>query len=101
MDLHGVSDELLTRLKPMLPKNASEKRECIVSPTTHHTMGGIMIDSSTRKALPGLFAVGEICGGMHGANRLAGNALAEAFSMGGLPGVMPQSTLRKAICVAR
>jgi succinate dehydrogenase/fumarate reductase flavoprotein subunit len=84
MDLSGVSDELLTKLKPMLPKGASEKRECIVSPTTHHTMGGIMIDPSTRTTLSGLFAVGEVCGGMHGANRLAGNALAEIFSMGGI-----------------
>jgi succinate dehydrogenase/fumarate reductase flavoprotein subunit len=86
MDLSGVSEERLTKLKPMLPKGASERRECIVSPTTHHTMGGIMIDSTTRTALPGLFAVGEVCGGMHGANRLAGNALAEIFAMGGIAG---------------
>jgi succinate dehydrogenase/fumarate reductase flavoprotein subunit len=86
MDLKGVSDDLITKLKPMLPKGASERRECIVSPTTHHTMGGIMIDFSTRTTLPGLFAVGEVCGGMHGANRLAGNALAEIFSMGGIAG---------------
>ncbi len=86
MDLSGVSEELLARLKPMLPKGASERRECIVSPTTHHTMGGIMIDSTTRTTLPGLFAVGEVCGGMHGANRLAGNALAEIFTMGGIAG---------------
>jgi succinate dehydrogenase/fumarate reductase flavoprotein subunit len=86
MDLSGVSDDLLTKLKPMLPKGASERRECIVSPTTHHTMGGIMIDSATRTSLPGLFAVGEVCGGMHGANRLAGNALAEIFAMGGIAG---------------
>jgi succinate dehydrogenase/fumarate reductase flavoprotein subunit len=86
MDLNGVSDELLTKLKPMLPKGASEKKECIVSPTTHHTMGGIMIDSTTGTILPGLFAVGEVCGGMHGANRLAGNALAEIFAMGGIAG---------------
>ena len=86
MDLSGVSDDLLTKLKPMLPKGASERRECIVSPTTHHSMGGIMIDSTTRTILPGLFAVGEVCGGMHGANRLAGNALAEIFAMGGIAG---------------
>ncbi|MBW2485600.1 MAG: FAD-binding protein, partial [Deltaproteobacteria bacterium] len=86
MDLSGVSDELLTKLKPMLPKSASERKECIVSPTTHHTMGGILIDSGTRTNVPGLFAVGEVCGGMHGANRLAGNALAEIFAMGGIAG---------------
>jgi succinate dehydrogenase/fumarate reductase flavoprotein subunit len=86
MDLSAVSDDRMDRLKPMLPKGAFDRRECIVSPTTHHSMGGIMIDSSTETALPGIYAVGEVCGGMHGANRLAGNALAEIFAMGGIAG---------------
>ncbi len=86
MDLSGVSDDRMNRLKPMLPKDAFDRRECIVSPTTHHSMGGIMIDSTAQTALPGLYAVGEVCGGMHGANRLAGNALAEIFAMGGIAG---------------
>ena len=86
MDLSGVSDDRMDRLKPMLPKGAFDRRECIVSPTTHHSMGGIMIDSTAQTALPGLYAVGEVCGGMHGANRLAGNALAEIFAMGGIAG---------------
>lgn len=86
MDLSAVSDERLVQLKPMLPQGVSEKRKCMVAPTTHHSMGGIMIDGGTRTSLPGLYAVGEVCGGMHGANRLAGNALAEIFSMGGIAG---------------
>jgi succinate dehydrogenase/fumarate reductase flavoprotein subunit len=86
MDLSEVSEERLAQLKPMLPQGVAEKRKCIVSPTTHHSMGGIVIDSGTQTALPGLYAVGEVCGGMHGANRLAGNALAEIFSMGGIAG---------------
>jgi succinate dehydrogenase/fumarate reductase flavoprotein subunit len=86
MDLSGVSDDRMDRLKPMLPKGAFDRRECIVSPTTHHSMGGIIIDSTTQTVLPGLYAVGEVCGGMHGANRLAGNALAEIFAMGGIAG---------------
>lgn len=86
MDLSAVSDERLDQFKPMLPQGVSEKRKCIVSPTTHHSMGGIMIDTDTQTALPGLYAVGEVCAGMHGANRLAGNALAEIFSMGGIAG---------------
>jgi succinate dehydrogenase/fumarate reductase flavoprotein subunit len=86
MDLSAVSDDRMDRLKPMLPKGAFDRRECIVSPTTHHSMGGIMVDSSTETALPGIYAVGEVCGGMHGANRLAGNALAEIFAMGGIAG---------------
>ncbi len=86
MDLTGVSDERLDQLSPMLPQGVAEKRTCIVSPTTHHSMGGVMIDTSTRTSLPGLYAVGEVCAGMHGANRLAGNALAEIFVMGGIAG---------------
>lgn len=86
MDLSAVSDKRLTQLKPMLPQGVFEKRTCIVSPTTHHSMGGVVIDSTTQTDLPGLYAVGEVCAGMHGANRLAGNALAEIFSMGGIAG---------------
>ena len=86
MDLSAVSDERLDQLKPMLPQGVFEKRTCIVSPTTHHSMGGVMIDSGTQTALPGLYAAGEVCAGMHGANRLAGNALAEIFAMGGIAG---------------
>jgi len=86
MDLSEVSDERLDQLKPMLPQGVAEKRKCIVSPTTHHSMGGVMINTDTQTVLPGLYAVGEVCAGMHGANRLAGNALAEIFSMGGIAG---------------
>ncbi len=86
MDLSAVSEERLKQLKPMLPQGVAEKRTCIVSPTTHHSMGGVIIDTSTKTSLPGLYAVGEVCAGMHGANRLAGNALAEIFSMGGIAG---------------
>jgi len=86
MDLSGVSEERLNQLKPMLPQGVAEKRSCIISPTTHHSMGGVIIDSTTQTAIPGLFAVGEVCAGMHGANRLAGNALAEIFAMGGIAG---------------
>ncbi len=86
MDLSEVSEERLAQLAPMLPHGVAEKRKCIVAPTTHHSMGGIVVDSGTRTTLTGLYAVGEVCGGMHGANRLAGNALAEIFSMGGIAG---------------
>ncbi len=86
MDLSAVSDERLKQLKPMLPQGVFEKRTCIVSPTTHHSMGGVVIDSTTQTDLSGLYAVGEVCAGMHGANRLAGNALAEIFAMGGIAG---------------
>ena len=54
-----------------------------VAPAIHHTMGGLKIDASARvlnksgQVIPGLFAAGEVTGGVHGANRLGGNAVAD------------------------
>jgi fumarate reductase (CoM/CoB) subunit A len=49
-------------------------------------MGGVVTDSEARTAMAGLFAAGEVCAGVHGANRLAGNALSEIFVMGEVAG---------------
>lgn len=51
-------------------------------PSQHFFMGGVKIDPDGRTGVPGLFAVGEVSGGVHGANRLAGVALAEIFVFG-------------------
>src|SRR4029079_18039560 len=49
-----------------------------VGPTTHYVMGGIRVDADTGETtVPGLFAAGEVTGGMHGANRLGGNSLSD------------------------
>jgi fumarate reductase (CoM/CoB) subunit A len=53
-----------------------------VAPTAHHIMGGLRITPECRATLPGLFACGEVAGGVHGANRLGGNALAETQVFG-------------------
>jgi L-aspartate oxidase len=54
-----------------------------VAPAAHYTMGGIAADLDGRSTLPGLYAVGECaCTGLHGANRLASNSLAECFVFG-------------------
>jgi L-aspartate oxidase len=54
-----------------------------VAPAAHYTMGGIAADLEGRASLPGLYAVGECaCTGLHGANRLASNSLAECFVFG-------------------
>jgi fumarate reductase (CoM/CoB) subunit A len=53
-----------------------------VAPTAHHIMGGLRITPDCRTTLPGLFACGECSGGVHGANRLGGNALAETQVFG-------------------
>lgn len=59
-----------------------------ITPGIHHTMGGIAINTSAQvldkdgKVIPNLFAAGEVTGGVHGANRLGGNALADITTFG-------------------
>ena len=58
-----------------------------VGPTCHYSMGGIAVDAETGASdVPGLFAVGECSGGMHGANRLGGNSLSDLLVFGKLTG---------------
>lgn len=54
-----------------------------VGPTCHYTMGGVKVDAETAMTrVPGLFACGEVAGGMHGANRLGGNSLSDLLVFG-------------------
>ena len=61
-------------------------------PNIHHTMGGVHIDTSCEvisidgNVIPGLYAAGEVCGGIHAGNRLGGNAVADAFIFGKIAG---------------
>ena len=57
-----------------------------VSPTAHFMMGGVRIDRYCRTSLPGLYAAGEDASGVHGANRLGGNGVAESIVFGGIAG---------------
>jgi succinate dehydrogenase flavoprotein subunit len=54
-----------------------------IGPTCHYFMGGVKVDADTEATLvPGLFAAGEVAGGMHGANRLGGNSLSDLVVFG-------------------
>ena len=57
-----------------------------VVPTAHYMMGGVEFEIDTSTAMPGLFAAGEDCGGVHGANRLGGNGVANSTVFGGIAG---------------
>lgn len=60
----------------------------VLAPATHHTMGGLVVDDKRHvidnngKPIPGLYAAGEVTGGIHGGNRLGGNALTEILVSG-------------------
>ncbi len=54
-----------------------------IGPTCHYIMGGVKVDADTAAtSVPGLFAAGEVAGGMHGANRLGGNSLSDLVVFG-------------------
>ncbi len=60
----------------------------LMAPSTHHTMGGLKVDTERHvlnadgEIIPGLYAAGEVTGGIHGGNRLGGNAIVEIFVSG-------------------
>ena len=57
-----------------------------VVPTAHYLMGGVEFNVDGSTASPGLYAAGEDCGGVHGANRLGGNGVANSTVFGGIAG---------------
>ena len=65
-----------------------ELRIRLMAPSTHHTMGGIKVDTERHaldvngNVIPGLYAAGEVTGGIHGGNRLGGNAIVEIYVSG-------------------
>ncbi len=73
------------------------KEKMEVAPTTHYYMGGIKVDSETNSTnVKGLFAVGEAAAGVHGANRLGGNSLADLLVFGKYVGINAAEYAKKA-----
>ncbi|MGH3732213.1 MAG: fumarate reductase/succinate dehydrogenase flavoprotein subunit [Acidimicrobiales bacterium] len=59
-----------------------------IGPTCHYIMGGVQVDADSEvTVVPGLFAAGEVAGGMHGANRLGGNSLSDLVVFGRRAGI--------------
>jgi len=77
----------------------------LITPSIHYTMGGVKIDSSARvfdvhgKIIPGLYAAGEVTGGVHGKNRLAGNSLLECVVFGRTAAASVSAKVEKTILI--
>jgi succinate dehydrogenase / fumarate reductase flavoprotein subunit len=83
------AEEILRRLPSMYHQFMElagvdiTKEPMEIGPTAHYVMGGVEVDPDTgAAAVPGLFAVGEVSGGMHGSNRLGGNSLSDLLVFG-------------------
>jgi succinate dehydrogenase flavoprotein subunit len=83
------ADEILRRLPSMhhqfieLADVDITKEPMEIGPTCHYVMGGVEVDPDTAAtSVPGLFAAGEVSGGMHGSNRLGGNSLSDLLVFG-------------------
>lgn len=92
LDVRHLGKEFLLKSSPGMYKRClsvgydMETEPVQVTPTAHFQMGGVRIDESLSSSLEGLFAAGEDAGGVHGANRLGGNGVAESIVFGGLAG---------------
>ncbi|HEX4829719.1 MAG TPA: fumarate reductase/succinate dehydrogenase flavoprotein subunit [Trebonia sp.] len=83
------AEEILRRLPSMhhqfkeLADVDITKQPMEIGPTCHYIMGGVEVDpDTTASSVPGLFAAGEVSGGMHGSNRLGGNSLSDLLVFG-------------------
>jgi succinate dehydrogenase/fumarate reductase flavoprotein subunit len=93
LDLTELDDEawnvnnLTLSWKAMLVKNfRSYDKPVRIRPVCHHFMGGISINEKCETGVPGLYAAGEVTGGIHGANRMGGNALSDTLVFGVIAG---------------
>jgi L-aspartate oxidase len=85
LDMREIDVDRFPNIVAALADLALDPRRDLVpvAPAAHYAMGGITTDLDGRASLPGLYAVGECaCTGLHGANRLASNSLAECFVFG-------------------
>jgi len=78
-----IKERLPSMLRQFLDVGVDIRKEPMqVAPTAHHFMGGVQINENAETNIPGMYAAGEITGGVHGGNRLGGNALADTQVFG-------------------
>jgi succinate dehydrogenase/fumarate reductase flavoprotein subunit len=93
LDASHLGAEFVARTFPGMVRRCAEvgydltRGPVEVTPTAHFHMGGVAIDDRCRTALPGLLVAGEDAGGVHGANRLGGNGVAESCVFGARAGI--------------
>ncbi len=81
-DIHKRLPSMYHQFKELADVDIT-KEPMEVAPTAHYVMGGVEVDADTQAAtVPGLYAVGEASGGMHGSNRLGGNSLSDLIVFG-------------------
>ena len=90
-DLSGVLESELYKFEGFMKACAAENFDPIWqpyewAPGAHHFMGGVIINDKCRTGIRGLYAAGEVASGIHGANRLTGNALTETQVLGAIAG---------------
>ncbi|UCD45559.1 MAG: FAD-binding protein [Candidatus Bathyarchaeota archaeon] len=73
-----------------------QKEPMLVYPTLHYQNGGVEIDVRCETSVPGLFAAGEVCGGVHGKNRLMGNSQLDLYVFGRRAGKFAAERAKKA-----
>jgi succinate dehydrogenase / fumarate reductase flavoprotein subunit/L-aspartate oxidase len=80
----GILEKRLVTLRHLAKKCGHDPAEepFIVRPTLHYQNGGVVIDKDGASSVAGLYCIGELAGGIHGRNRLMGNALLDILSMG-------------------
>jgi len=93
LDISHVPKKTILERLPSMYKQFKEiakidisKEKMEVAPTAHYSMGGVIVDDKCRTRVRGLFAVGEVSGQVHGANRLGGNSLLGTVVFGKIAG---------------
>lgn len=90
-------DDEFGRESMELPLDQPKYYAALCAPAIHHTMGGVKINTESEvlkedgTPIPGLFAAGEVTGGVHGANRLGGNAVTDIVVFGRIAGSAAES----------